>query len=219
MKHQQESLQQNLKVENLRWAATRQNQQSGMCAQRRIGSAWASAQSDQSLLSAWRKPGSLATYCVHSEDWSDWAHAPADPSLRWAHMPLCWFCHKVAQMSWPGCLQWSLYEPARENGTCHICKQQRHRRACVVWPFIYHHKILGWTSGFCARNDLPCAHWDETDFRRMSRLIWNSLGAQVILLILSCSNYLSRVMRKCVLCHANNKGGCAGWSGPWLFAA
>ena len=28
--------------------------------------------------------------------WSDWADAQADLSLRWAHMPLCWFCHKVA---------------------------------------------------------------------------------------------------------------------------
>ena len=28
--------------------------------------------------------------------WSDWADAQADLSLRWAHMPLCWFCHKAA---------------------------------------------------------------------------------------------------------------------------
>ena len=27
-----------------------------------------------------------------SEDWSDWADAQADLSLRWAHMPFCWFC-------------------------------------------------------------------------------------------------------------------------------
>ena len=26
-----------------------------------------------------------------SEDWSDWADAQADLSLRWAHMPFCWF--------------------------------------------------------------------------------------------------------------------------------
>ena len=31
------------------WAASWQNQQNGMCAQRRLRSAWASAQSDQSL--------------------------------------------------------------------------------------------------------------------------------------------------------------------------
>ena len=49
--------------------------------------------------------------------WSDWADAQADLSLRWAHMPLCWFCHEAAQLcflcfflhsfflfvSWAGC--------------------------------------------------------------------------------------------------------------------
>ena len=36
----------------------------GMCAQRRLGSAWASAQS----VSAWKKLGSLATHWAHNED-------------------------------------------------------------------------------------------------------------------------------------------------------
>ena len=67
-----------------------------MCTQRRLGSAWASAQSYQSLLSAWRKLGSLATHWAHSEDWSDWADAQADLSLHWAYMPFCWFCHEAA---------------------------------------------------------------------------------------------------------------------------
>ena len=52
-----------------------------LCAQRRLGSAWASAQSNQSSLSTWRNIGSLATHWAHSEDWSD---AKADLSLRWA---------------------------------------------------------------------------------------------------------------------------------------
>ena len=26
------------------------------------------------------------------------ADAQADLSLRWAHMPFCWFCHEAAQM-------------------------------------------------------------------------------------------------------------------------
>ena len=26
-------------------------------------------------------------------------------------------------------------------------------------------KYLGWASGFCAIDDLPCAHWDETEFK------------------------------------------------------
>ena len=30
--------------------------------------------------------------------WSDWADAQADLSLRWAHMPFCWFCHEEAQI-------------------------------------------------------------------------------------------------------------------------
>ena len=29
--------------------------------------------------------------------WSDWADAQADLSLRWAYMPICWFCHNAAQ--------------------------------------------------------------------------------------------------------------------------
>ena len=39
-----------------------------VCAQRRLRSAWASAQSDQSLLSIWRKLGPLATHWAHSRD-------------------------------------------------------------------------------------------------------------------------------------------------------
>ena len=30
--------------------------------------------------------------------WSDWADAQADLSLRWAHMPFCWFCHALARI-------------------------------------------------------------------------------------------------------------------------
>ena len=39
----------------------------------------------ESSLSEWRKLGSLAAHWAHSEDWSDWADAQADLSLRWAH--------------------------------------------------------------------------------------------------------------------------------------
>ena len=39
----------------------------------------------ESSLSAWRKLGPLATHWAHSEDWTDWADAQADLSLRWAH--------------------------------------------------------------------------------------------------------------------------------------
>ena len=30
---------------------------------------------------------------------SDWADAEADLSLRWAHMPFCWFCHAAARFT------------------------------------------------------------------------------------------------------------------------
>ena len=39
----------------------------------------------ESSLSAWRKLGPVATHWAHSEDWSDWADAQADLSLRWVH--------------------------------------------------------------------------------------------------------------------------------------
>ena len=50
------------------WAASWQNQQIGMCAQQRLRSAWASAQSEQSSLSALRKIGFSGTHWAHSED-------------------------------------------------------------------------------------------------------------------------------------------------------
>ena len=53
----------------------------------------------ESSLSASRKLGSLATHWAHSEDsWSDWADAQDELSLRWAHMPFCWFCHEAAHL-------------------------------------------------------------------------------------------------------------------------
>ena len=68
-----------------------------LCAQRRLRSAWASAQSYQSLrctheeslgfsypLSVQRRPPKLSS-CVQRRLWSDWADAQADLSLRWAH--------------------------------------------------------------------------------------------------------------------------------------
>ena len=55
----------------------------------------------ESSLSAWRNLGPLASHWAHSEDWSAWADAQADLSLRWAHQPLCRFCHALAQLSPP----------------------------------------------------------------------------------------------------------------------
>ena len=66
------------------WTDSWQNQQNGICS-------WS-----ESSLSAWRKPGSLATHWAHNRLWSDWADSQADLSLGWAYMPFCWFCHEAA---------------------------------------------------------------------------------------------------------------------------
>ena len=74
--------------------STWQNQQKGMCFQRRLRSAWAS----ESSLSAWRKLWSLATHWVPSKDSDQTGRmdAQADLGLRWGHMPFCRFCHALA---------------------------------------------------------------------------------------------------------------------------
>ena len=59
------------------WAAAWQNKKNAMCAQRRLRSAWASAQSDQSLR--------CRIYRLFL-------------SLRWVHISFCWFCRAAAHM-------------------------------------------------------------------------------------------------------------------------
>ena len=51
---------------------------------------------DQSSLCAQWVAKDLRFLHADNEDWSDWADAQADLSLRWAHMPFCWFCHVSA---------------------------------------------------------------------------------------------------------------------------
>ena len=62
------------------WTTTWQNKDNDMCAQRRLRSAWATAQSDHNLRCAWRNLVSLATHWAHSED-SD--QAGRMPRLIW----------------------------------------------------------------------------------------------------------------------------------------
>ena len=69
-----------------------------LCAKRRLSSAWASVQSDQSSLCAlWvaKDPSFLHAY---SKDSAQTGRMPRLISLRWAHMPFCWFRHVVAHM-------------------------------------------------------------------------------------------------------------------------
>ena len=66
-------------------AAARQYQQNNICAQRRLRSAWASAQSDQGLHCALNR---LFSSCGQRRLWS-----------YWADMSFCWFYHAAAH-SW-----------------------------------------------------------------------------------------------------------------------
>ena len=73
-----------------------------LCVQRSLRSAWASAQSDQSSLSAWRKLGSsLATHWAHCEDSDQTGQLGGCPG--WSESSLgahsfCWFCHDTAKI-------------------------------------------------------------------------------------------------------------------------
>ena len=83
------------------WATARQNQQND-CAP--------SEDSDQPgyppslirvfVLRPMDSLGPKLSSCGQRRLWSNWADAQADPSLHWAHMPFCWFCHVAAQLLW-----------------------------------------------------------------------------------------------------------------------
>ena len=81
------------------WASAWQNLQNGICAQRRLRSAWASAQYDQSSLSAWRKFGFLATHWVHSKDSDQTGQMPrliwvfAGRTCRFVGFVMCWLIY------------------------------------------------------------------------------------------------------------------------------
>ena len=108
-----------------------------MCAKRRLRSALASAQSDQSLLSAWRSLGSLATHWAHSKDWSDWVDAQAELSLRWVHRS---FCHEVAHFSYmseTNCSRQGRFYELGHDKTCscnmRTTKPQINQHIGAVW--------------------------------------------------------------------------------------
>ena len=84
------------------WAASRQNQQNGICTQRRLRSAWASAQCDQSnrcphkeSLGSERPIDRKAKLLVRLGGCPGWSES----SLGAHAMPICWFCHEAAHVS------------------------------------------------------------------------------------------------------------------------
>ena len=156
-----------------------------LCAQRRLWLAWASAQSNQSSLCA-QWVAKLSS-CRQRRLWSDWADAQADLSLRWAHMPFCWFCHEVAQMITRICFSVilsSLTEPRYDKTnkmSMRPAKTQISLGICPVWS----------ESSLCAQwvaKDSRFLHADSKDSDqtgRMPRLIWVFAGCTIILLVLS----------------------------------
>ena len=119
------------------WAASWQNQQNAMCTQWRLRSAWASTQSDQSSLSALRKPGSLTTHWVHSKDSDQTGRMPRLIWVFTGHIyesslgaQFCWFCHEVAHydqairnfMTWHCAVSESsdLHAQAIDNGQLYV---------------------------------------------------------------------------------------------------
>ena len=50
--------------------------------------------------------GPKLSSCGQRRLWSDWADAHADLSLRFAHMPFCWFCHEASLIDMVLCVSW-----------------------------------------------------------------------------------------------------------------
>ena len=77
-------------LQNYIWAASWQNQQNAMCAQRRLTSLIRVF--TVCMKKAWVLSFPLST---QRRLWSDWADAQSDLSLRWVHGPFCWFCQLI----------------------------------------------------------------------------------------------------------------------------
>ena len=79
------------------YATTWQNQQCRLCYQRRLKSAWASAQSDQSICCPHEEALGPCQSLKHTAKTDQTGQNPR-LIFRWAHMPFCWFCHAAAQI-------------------------------------------------------------------------------------------------------------------------
>ena len=112
-----------------------------LCAQRRLRSAWPSAQSDQSICCP-SKTAWFLSYPLSAQRslWPDWADAQDDLSLCWAHTHFVGFALSRLIYRYNGiCLvevgrkamivnRWTA---SSEFGTYRLCEQRRFRRACA----------------------------------------------------------------------------------------
>ena len=92
----------------------------------------------ESLLSTWRNIGSLTTYWVQSEHWSDWADAQVDLSLCWVHMSFYWFCHAAAHIY----LKINSCTVVRIKSSLHTLSRAQNKELCLQSVLILHKPIV-----------------------------------------------------------------------------
>ena len=170
-----------------------------ICAPSEDWSAWASAQSDQSSLSAQRKLGSLATHWAHSEDSHQTGHMPR---LIWVSAGCtCWSCHTVALVKNKWFYHVVIIQMSRDmtKPTIWLCAQQRLRSASAS---AQSDQILRCPLNGYLRTQssfMQTAKTDQTG--RMPRLIWVFAGHTLMLVLLCCgSNVLLRLSSDWMSC-------------------
>ena len=162
-----------------KWAATWQNQQSDCAPSEDSDQPWHPSSLIR-VFTVCMKKAWVLSYPLSAQRklWSDWVDTQADLSLRWAHMPFCWFCYDAAHFAYkpvslPNWLH-MIWATAWQNQQNDLCTQQRPRSA--------------WASTQSDKNSL-CAQWVAKDprFRQvdskdsdqsgwMPRLIWVVAG-------------------------------------------
>ena len=128
------------------WAASRQNQQNGLCARRRLRSAWESTQSDQSLRCPHEE--SLGPYLpIERTAKTDQTGRMSRLTSSLAHMPFFGFVVRWLMQTWSGRMDhlrwmssyhyvtWStkhqdMIQDARSNYNLTLCKL-RHEKTCL----------------------------------------------------------------------------------------
>ena len=87
------------RIVSYNWAASWQNQQNGTCTQRRLRSAWASAQSNQSLRCLYKESlgPQLPIECT-AKTQIRLGGCPSWSESSLGTQSFCWFCHEAAQL-------------------------------------------------------------------------------------------------------------------------
>ena len=116
-----------------------------VCAQRRLRSAWASAQSDHSLRcphdKAWVLSCSLST---QRRLWSDWADDQADLSLRWVHSHFVGLV--MRRLIWFLIKQWSLLRWSSSfMKRCYLWIYESCCCVCVLRPSTLFRSFRAWS--------------------------------------------------------------------------